>query len=370
MSYNPTATQKKEDQALRKALMYFNEAAILPSCHKQCFLKGGTRKTKSRKKAEIEYKDEEDYEDEDVARDEEAEMIDSPSKRTNIRMMKDKKTHTTKERAYIFCEDPANYEAYETVAKLMLIGGTAGVVVTGLGSVLSSYSNSLVSVLGLPSIEYACGSSSYFMNELISNFIPGAQSCRTVTSTHQQLAAGAWASLIAIGAMFKIPLPSNVRDVPGKTIESIAKALCRYYKERELDEEMRNKFIELAEKLGPKVSADIDKAVLIASDAQVENLLTSRKGRSRSRSRSPIVQIAEATKHDATRDATLGATRGATRGATLGASEGASEGGKRMTRHIRVNNRKKTARMHKNARRRMHNTARRHKNTSRRTRRH
>lgn len=347
MSYNPTASQKKEDQALRKALMYFNEAAILPSCHKQCFLKGGTRKTKSKKKADTEYKYDED---EDVARDEEAEMIDSPSKRTNIR--------TTKERAYIFCEDPKNYEAYETVAKLMLIGGTAGVVVTGLGSVLSSYSNSLVSVLGLPSIEYACGSSSYFMNELLSNIIPGAQSCRTVTSTHQQLAAGAWASLIAIGAMFKIPLPSNVRDVPGKTIESIAKALCRYYKERELDEEMRNKFIELAEKLGSKVSADIDKAVLIASDAQVENILTSRKRRSRSRSRSPIVQIAEATKHGAT----LGATRDAT--------EGASEGGKRMTRHIRDNNRKKTARMHKNARRRMHNTARRHKNTSRRTRRH
>jgi len=272
----------------------------------------------------------------------EAEMVDSPSQRRNTRR-RTSAPRTLKQQASDICDDPENYGEYETVAKLILIGGTIGVAATGLGGVFAAYSNTLVGALGLPSIANACGSGSYFQNELLAKIVPGVQSCSQVTASHERLAVGAWGSLVALGGMFKIPLPGNIRDVPARAIEAIARALCRYYKERELDQEMRARFVELASQMGPGVQAQVDEAARIAMGAQAEQLADAHSSRrSPRRNASPVAEIAASVRRSATPPSS------------------GSVGGKRRTRRMRAR---------KSASRKGKKSARRQKRSARRTRR-
>jgi len=340
MEYHPTAAQKKQDEALRAALDKFSAAYCAAETQTAtCSMpRGGTRRgrTATRRRAE----ESESETDSEAPR--EQEMIDSPSQRRNTRRRTTARP-TIKEQASDFCDDPENYGEYENVAKLILIGGTIGVAATGLGGVFAAYSNTLVGALGLPSIANACGSGSYFQNELLAKIVPGVQSCAQVTATHERLAATAWGSLVALGAMFKIPLPGDIRTVPSRAIEAIARALCRYYKERELDQEMRARFVELASQMGPGMQAQVDEAARIAMGAQAEQLADAHSGRrSPRRNASPVAEIAASVRRSATPE---------------------SAGGKRRrTRRVH-------ARKHSTRKGRGKKTARHHKKGARRTRR-
>jgi len=340
MEYHPTAAQKKQDLALRAALDKFSAAYCAAETQTvACSMPhGGTRRertTASRRRAE------ESGSEAETEAPREQEMIDTPSHRRNTRRRTSAQP-TIREQASAFCDDPENYGEYETMAKLVLIGGTIGVAATGLGGVFAAYSNTLVGVLGLPSIANACGTGSYFQNELLSKVVPGVQSCVQVTATHERLAATAWGSLVTLGAMFKIPLPGELSTVPARAVEAIARALCRYYKERELDQEMRTRFVELASQMGPGVRAQVDEAARVAMGAQAEQLAETHSGRrSPRRSASPVAEIAASVRRSATPE---------------------HAGGKRRTRRMR-------ARKHSTRKGRGRKTARHHKKNARKTRR-
>lgn len=318
MAYQPTAKQNKEDEKLLATLDMFSKSICASDMQgAACSFKRGSTKhggTKRRQgtKRPVESESEED----EKSSGQQAEIIDSPGERrakTSPKHSTKKKTYkqpTIKQQARDLCEDEENYGEYDTMAKLILIAGTVGVVTTSVSSYFSDYSNALVGVLGLPSLSQACGARTYFGHELLSKIVPGMQSCAEVTMRHEQFAMGAWGSLVAIGAMFRIPMPGNIREVPGQAITAISKALCRYYKERELDQEMRIKFNQLAEALGPKAASEIEEAAKNASKIQSELLSQAHSKRnSPKQSVSPIAVIADTARRTATPPSSSGGKR-------------------------------------------------------------
>ena len=334
MVYQPTIAQQKQDQALRDALDKFGAAYCAAETETNIcpqISSGGTKTRTTRR----------------------AEMPDSPRERTRMPQQ------TIKQQAHSFCDNKENYQEYETIAKLILIGGTVGIAATGLGGVFAAYSNVLVGALGLPSIENACGSRSYFINEALSTFVPGVQSCAKVTQQHEQLAAAGWGSLVAIGALFKISLPGDIREVPGKSIEAIARALCRYYKERELDRDMRQRFNQLAEQLGPDTMGRVEQAARMASEVQSQRLVEEQRNSPRNsprRSPSPLIEMANSMR----RSSTLQSESSFTSSSSSDSNNSNGGGRRRRTNYRRIK---------KSNTRKGKKSMRRYKKTSRRTRR-
>lgn len=285
MTYTPTPTERKQDQALVKFLevLQNNVDCAAVKVSDSCAISGGARSrrgraTQSRRQLAAEEKSDSGTES------------DSSSPSPSQRDSRSKKPTPIKKKAARECEKEEEWMQYVNIARVMVISGTVGAGALAMTGVFSGYADAMMETLGYGSIRRACGEGNYLLNYGASRVIPGMKSCAEVTKIQQSVIAKAWGGIVALGAAFKISMPKDFSATPGAMIDGLAKMLCRFFKERELHNELMQK---IAERNSGISQADIDRAVaqaLAAQQAQMQAQLQPAQraqSPSRSRSRSP-----------------------------------------------------------------------------------
>lgn len=284
MTYTPTPTERKQDKALVKFLevLQNNVDCASSQISDRCSISGGARSrrgraTQSRARHTAEKQSDSGTESDGSS--------PSPSQRRS----RSKKPTPIKKKAERECEKEEEWMQYFNIARVLVISGTVGAGALAMTGVFSGYADAMMETLGYGSISRACGEGNYLINYGASRVIPGMKSCAEVTRIQQGVIAKAWGGLVALGAAFKISMPKDFSATPGAMIDGLAKMLCRYFKERELHNELMQK---LAARNSGISQADIDRAVaqaLAAQQAQMQAQQPAQRARSpsRSRSRSP-----------------------------------------------------------------------------------
>lgn len=276
MTYTPTPTERKQDKALKDFLDAIRDA----NCQSQmaCPMYGGARSRRGRAT-------------QSRARQAAAEQSESGTESDGSspspqRRSRSKKPTPIKKKAERECEKEEEWMQYLNIARVLVISGTVGAGALAMTGVFSGYADAMMETLGYGSISRACGEGNYLLNYGASRVIPGMKSCAEVTRIQQGVIAKAWGGLVALGATFKIAMPKDFSAAPGAMIDGLAKMLCRYFKERELHNELMQK---IAARNSGISQADVDRAVaqaLAAQQAQMQSQQPAQRARSPSRSRS------------------------------------------------------------------------------------
>ncbi len=278
MTYTPTPTESKQDKALVNFLEAIQKNGCLAGQASVCSISGGSRSKRTTSARPRQ-------------RREAAEQIDeseteSDGSSPSPSQQRSKKPTPIKKKAARDCEKEEEWMQYINIARVMVISGAVGAGAVAMTGIFSGYSDAMMETLGYGSISRACGEGNYLINYGASRVIPGMKSCAEVTKLQQGVIAKAWGGIVALGGAFKITLPQNFSATPGALIDGMAKMLCRFFKERQLHDELMQK---IAARNSGISQADIDRAVaqaLAAQQAQVQAQQSRRRTRSRSRSRS------------------------------------------------------------------------------------
>jgi len=300
MVYHPTAKQHDEDLKLRKALELFGKSYCESEKMSSCNINGGARTKKTKKPSpsseHLRSSSTEGSHSPKTSKKPQTAAQHSPSSLKGSRSPKtSKKPQTAAQQASSICDRPEEYRAYETIAKLIIIGGTAGSVATGLAGIFSGYADTLLHGLGLPNLKLACGNNQFFISETLSNVVPGMQSCADVTRKHEQFVASAWGTFVVLSGYFGVNMPSNISQIPSRLIENTAKALCRYFKTRQIDAEMRAELLQKQRDTDANTKRQIEDAVRQALRQQGNSIKNSK---SASKSHSPLHAMAAANQEE------------------------------------------------------------------------
>jgi hypothetical protein len=259
MTYSPTPTEGKQDKALVDFLEALQKNACLAGEASVCSISGGarSRKTRTTSSRQAEELHESGSESDGSS--------SSPSQRHS------KKATPIKKKAARECEREEEWMQYINIARVLVISGTVGAGALAMSGVFSSYADAMMETLGYGSISRVCGEGNYLLNYGASRVIPGMKSCADVTRMQQEVIAKAWGGIVAIGAAFRISMPQQFSATPGAMIDGLAKMLCRFFKERELHNELMQKIA--AQQYN---QADLDRAVAKAIAAQKQPNKSSR----------------------------------------------------------------------------------------------
>ena len=280
MTYTPTPTERKQDKALVNFLEAIQKNGCLAGEASVCSISGGARsrrgratQSRGRQAAAAEQSDSGTESDG-------SSTSTSPSQRRS----RSKKPTPIKKKAERECEKEEEWMQYLNIARVLVISGTVGAGALAMTGVFSGYADAMMETLGYGSITRSCGQGNYLINYGASRVIPGMKSCAEVTKMQQGVIAKAWGGIVALGGAFKIALPKSFSATPGAMIDGLAKMLCRFFKERELHNELMQK---IAARNSGISQADVDRAIAQALAAQQAQMQQQPVRRTRSRSRSP-----------------------------------------------------------------------------------
>ena len=305
--YSPTPKQKRQDNQLRNALLALKEASCLESKMEKmtCSMNGGrrTRRTAAKKPAKKKTVTASapsrgrrgrrapaprspsmpPFTPPEASVAEAAPEEKSNSNNNKSQTSKNKKPTPIKLKARRHCDDEENWGEYLRLAQVLLVACSVGVVATGIASTFFGYADSMMETMGYGSMNKACSSGNYLPMQFASTFVPGMDDCATITDRYSKFMLGAWGSLVALAAAFKANLPGSVSETPSVMVEMLAKTLCRYFKERELHEELMQRLANANKNNGltpEQVDARIKEALsqVGSSSASASTTPTSRSG--------------------------------------------------------------------------------------------
>jgi len=226
MVYTPTPTQSKQDKAMVAFIEALNQNLCLSEQASSCAIRGGSRTrgkgtTRGRKTSKGSDSD-----------DSTTSNADRKTKKTS------KKATPIRVKAARECEDEEEWEQYMNISRVFIITGTVGAGAMAMLGVFSGYADSVMETLGYGNVERTCAAGNYLANTYAATLVPGMKTCAQVTQQQETMMKGVWAAIVALAAAFKLSVPTSISETPGAAITGFAKVLCRYFKERELHNEL------------------------------------------------------------------------------------------------------------------------------------
>jgi hypothetical protein len=270
MTYTPTPTQSKQDTAIVAFIEALNQNLCFAEQASSCAIRGGARtKGRTRGRATNRCSDSDDSTTSNA---------DRKTKKTT------KKATPIKVKAARECEEEEEWEQYMNISRVFIITGTVGAGAMAMLGVFSGYANGVMETLGYGNIERTCAASNYLANSYAATLVPGMKTCAQVTQQQETMLKGVWGAIVALAAAFKISVPTSISETPGAAIVGFAKVLCRYFKERELHNELLQNIAKNTKGISQD---DVNRAVAEALAAHQAQVLAGAQSASRSPSVTP-----------------------------------------------------------------------------------
>jgi hypothetical protein len=270
MTYTPTPTQSKQDTAIVAFIEALNQNLCFAEQASSCAIRGGARtKGRTRGRATNRGSDSDDSTTSNA---------DRKTKKTT------KKATPIKVKAARECEEEEEWEQYMNISRVFIITGTVGAGAMAMLGVFSGYANGVMETLGYGNIERTCAASNYLANSYAATLVPGMKTCAQVTQQQETMLKGVWGAIVALAAAFKISVPTSISETPGAAIVGFAKVLCRYFKERELHNELLQNIAKNTKGISQD---DVNRAVAEALAAHQAQVLAGAQSASRSPSVTP-----------------------------------------------------------------------------------
>lgn len=270
MTYTPTPTQSKQDTAMIAFIEALNQNLCFAEQASSCAIRGGARtKGKTRGRATNRGSDSDDSTTSNA---------DRKTKKTT------KKATPIKVKAARECEEEEEWEQYTNISRVFIITGTVGAGAMAMLGVFSGYANGVMETLGYGNIERTCAASNYLANNYAATLVPGMKTCAQVTQQQETMLKGVWGAIVALAAAFKISVPTSISETPGAAITGFAKVLCRYFKERELHNELLQNIAKNTKGISQD---DVNRAVAEALAAHQAQVLAGAQSASHSPSVTP-----------------------------------------------------------------------------------